>query len=308
MDVTAVPHFGELMGLLAALIFAWTSVFFTTAGRRLGVTTLNLLRLLGAVLLLGGTRLLLGQPLWPDAPLASVLWIGASGVVGLAVGDSALFRAFTLIGPRRSMLAMATAPVFTVVMAWSMLGESLGLQALGGIAVVMAGVMLAVAGKDPGGGSFAHPPRAVLWRGYGLAMIGAVGQGVGSVLVKLGMAGGDAPVDPLAATFVRMVFAWAAYWLVTLPRHDLRALLRPLRDLRGAAALGAATFFGPYVSVFISIVAIRHADTGVAQVLLSTVPIFVLLPSWLVYRDRPSAAALVGVVVAVAGGALLFLR
>ena len=68
------------------------------------------------------------------------------------------------------------------------------------------------------------------------------------------------------------------------------------------------TFLGPYLSVYVSIVAIRHAEAGVAQVLLGAVPIFVMGPAWLVYRDRPSPLALLGVVVAVAGGALLFLR
>ena len=93
-----------------------------------------------------------------------------------------------------------------------------------------------------------------------------------------------------------------------VPRHDLRELLRPLSDRRGTLSLGAATFLGPYVSVYISILAIRYAEAGVAQVLLGAVPIFVLGPAWLVYRDRPSPMALVGVVIAVAGGAVLFLR
>jgi drug/metabolite transporter (DMT)-like permease len=306
--VTGGAHFGELMALCAAMIFAWTSIFFTTAGKRLGVATLNLMRLLGAVILLGGTHWALSGRIWPEASLVSILWIGASGIVGLAIGDSALFRAFTLIGPRRGMLAMATAPVFTVVVAWVALGEALSALALFGIAVVMGGVMLAVLGKDPGGGEFADPARALLRRGYLLAMVAAAGQGFGSAFVKIGMAGGASEVDPLAATFVRMAFAFAAYWLVALPQHGLRSLLRPLRDRRGTLSLALATFLGPYVSVYLSIVAIRHAEAGVAQVLLGAVPIFVLLPAWLVYRDRPTPLALVGVVAAVAGGAILFLR
>jgi drug/metabolite transporter (DMT)-like permease len=206
------------------------------------------------------------------------------------------------------MMAMATAPVFTVLIAWIAIDEALGWRALVGIVVVMGGVMMAILGKDPGGGDFADPERRTLRRGYLLALIAAAGQGLGSAFVKIGMAGGAVEVSPLSATFVRMVFAWAAYWIAVVPRHDLRALLRPLRDRRGTGALALATFFGPYVSVYVSILAIRHAEAGVAQVLLGTVPIFVFLPSWLVYRDRPSGIALVGVVVAVAGGALLFLR
>ena len=306
--MTAIPHFGELMGLLAALIFAWSSVFFTSAGQRLGVTALNLIRLLGGTLLLGVTHWLLQGRIWPEAPLESILWIGLSGIVGLAIGDSALFRAFTLIGPRRGMLAMATAPVFTVLVAWLLIDESLGLQALVGIVIVMVGVMLAIVGKDPGGGRFADPDRALLRKGYALAMVAAAGQGLGSAFVKLGMAGGAVEVDPLAATFVRMAFAWAAYWLMVLPRQKPRALLNAFRDRRGVGALALATVMGPYVSVYISILAIRYAEAGVALVLLGTVPIFVLVPAWLVYRDRPSPLALVGVVLAVGGGALLFLR
>ncbi len=306
--MTSIPHFGELMGVLAALIFAWTSIFFTTAGQRLGVTTLNLLRLLGGMTLLGITQYAVNGSLWPEAPLASILWIGASGIIGLAIGDSALFRAFTLIGPRRGMLAMATAPVFTVLVAWLVLTENLDWLAILGIAVVTGAVVLAVVGNDPGGGQFAQPGKSVLRRGYLLALVAAAGQGLGSAFVKIGMAGGSVSVDPLAATFVRMVFAWAAYWIITLPRHDIRDLLRPLRDRKGTASLCLATFFGPYVSVYISILAIRYAEAGVAQVLLGMVPVFVIGPAWLVYKDRPSPMALTGVLVAVLGGALLFLR
>ena len=65
---------------------------------------------------------------------------------------------------------------------------------------------------------------------------------------------------------------------------------------------------GPYLSVYISLVAIHHAEAGVAQVLLGAVPIFVILPAWLVYRDQASPRSPLGVAVAIAGGALLFLR
>ena len=84
--------------------------------------------------------------------LRSLSILTCTFIVGLALGDSALFKAFALIGPRRGMMAMVTAPVFTVVVAWLALDERLGPLALAGIVVVIAGVLLAVAGRDPGGG------------------------------------------------------------------------------------------------------------------------------------------------------------
>ena len=65
---------------------------------------------------------------------------------------------------------------------------------------------------------------------------------------------------------------------------------------------------GPFISVWISLVAIRHTEAGVAQTLLGMVPVFVMLPAWLVHRDKPSPMSFVGILVAISGGALLFLR
>ncbi len=302
-------HAGELLALSAAMIFAWTSVLFTTAGRRLGPVTLNLGRLLGATILLAATHRLRFGSFWPvGVPLVSLLWIGGSGILGLAIGDSALFQSFVMIGPRRAMMLMVTAPVFTTVVAWGALAEHLGVFALIGISVVIVGVLLAVAGRDPGGGAFASPARDVRRTGLLLALLAAACQGFGSAFVKIGMAGGAVDVDPLSATLVRLAFACAAAWLVVLPRRGIRRVVAPLRDRVGAAALAGATVLGPFVSVWVSIEAIRRAPAGVAQVLLSAVPVFVLLPAWLVYRDRPAPVSLVGVCVAIAGGALLFLR
>lgn len=303
------PHFGETAALLAAFIFAWTSVFFTTAGQRLGVTVVNLLRLPGAAVCLSVTHFGLTGRFWPAGmATGDQVWIGLSGVIGLALGDSALFRAFTKIGPRRSMTVMALAPAVTAVAAWAALGERLGAQALLGIAVVIAGVMTAARGRDPGGGRFRDLPRDLLRAGLLLALVGAVCQGLGVVLAKLGMGAREAGVDPLGATLVRVAWAAAGYWIVVLPQQKLGALRERLRDRRGVGALAVAILLGPFFSVWVSLIAVKHTEAGVAQALLGMVPIFVLLPSWLVYRDRPSGLALIGVMLAVAGGVLLFLR
>jgi drug/metabolite transporter (DMT)-like permease len=307
------PHYGETMAILAALIFSWTSVFFTTAGRRLGVTTVNLLRLPSGALCLALSHLVLTGHIWPQGmDWNQQMWIGLSGVVGLAIGDSALFKAFTTIGPRRAMAVMALAPVFTVVLAWSMLGEHLGLWALTGIAVVIGGVVLASIGKAEGQGTFGTILPKTLRAGLLLALVASAGQGLGSAFAKLGMTAGSEPaatgVDPLGATLVRMVWAAVFYWIIVLPRQDVRGLAGRLRDRKGVAALVVAILMGPFISVWISVVAIKNTEAGIAQVLLGMVPIFVVLPAWIVYRDRPSARSVVGILIAIGGGALLFLR
>ncbi len=301
-------HYGETMAIIAAIIFSWTSVLFTLAGQRLGVTLVNLLRLPGAALCLALTHLALTGHLWPqNLALMDQFWLGMSGIVGLAIGDSALFRAFIIIGPRRSMTMMALAPVFTVIIAWSTLGEHLGPWALVGIVVVIIGVMIASMGRGNGSGQFGSLSQKVLRTGLLLALIASMGQGLGSVFAKMGMTG-VADVNPLGATLIRLCWASIAYWVVVLPRQNIPELSRKLRDRIGSTALVGAILLGPFISVWISVVAIKNTEAGIAQVLLGMVPIFVVAPAWLIYRDRPTPLSLLGIVVAVAGGALLFLR
>ncbi len=300
------------MAILAAMIFSWTSVFFTLAGHRLGVTTVNLLRLPTGALCLATSHLVLTGTLWPvGLAWQDQLWLGLSGIVGLGIGDSALFKSFTMIGPRRGMTVMALAPVFTTVVAWSALGEHLSRWALTGIAVVIAGVVIASQGRDGGKSRFANLSTRVMRIGLLLALVGSLGQGLGSVFAKLGLTGassGSAGVSPLSGTLVRIVWAAVAYWIVVLPRQDLRAMREKLRDGRGVAALAVGILMGPFISVWISLIAIDNAQTGVAQTLLGTVPVFVVIPAWIVYRDKPSVLSLLGILTAVIGGALLFLH
>ncbi len=302
------PNFGEVMALTAAIIFSWTSVLFTTAGQRLGTTLVNLLRLPGAAICLALTHLVITGHIWPqNMAHTDQLWIGLSGVVGLAIGDSALFQAFVKVGPRRSMTMMALAPVFTVIIAWSTLGEHLGPWALTGIATVIAGVMIASLGRSNGSGEFGSIDRKVLRTGLLLALMASAGQGLGSVFAKIGMSG-ESGVDPLGATLVRLCWATIAYWIFVLPKQNIPVLLNKLKDRRGSSALVGAILAGPFISVWISVVAIKNTEAGIAQVLLGMVPIFVLVPAWIIYRDRPTAVSLIGILVAVGGGALIFLR
>ncbi len=300
------------MAILAALIFSWTSVFFTIAGHRLGVTTVNLLRLPAGTLCLALSHLALTGTLWP-AGLAwqDQLWLGLSGIVGLAIGDSALFKSFTMIGPRRGMTVMALAPVFTTIVAWSALGEHLHNWALVGMAIVILGVIIASLGHDGGQGRFANLPTKVLRWGLLLALVGSLGQGLGSVFAKLGLTGtssGSAGVSPLAGTLVRIAWASVAYWIVVLPRQNFHTMREKLQDRRGVAALVTGILMGPFISVWISLIALGNTQAGIAQVLLGTVPVFVVIPAWIVYRDKPSVVSMLGILTAVAGGALLFLR
>jgi len=230
----------QLIGNSAAIVVSmlWTacSIFFSSAGKRIGSLSVNTFRITAAVGLLVTAHVILLGVLVPHAATGQWFYLGLSGVLGLAIGDIGYIGALVLIGPRRGVLLMSTAPIFAAIAAYAMMGETLGAWTLAGVAVTMSGVMLAIQETGDGGDSdeARRMPREKLALGYGLAVMGSACQGVGLVLSKIGMQASDGagPIDPLSATLMRMLAGAAAMWIVVL-------VSRRLWELRKATGTGA---------------------------------------------------------------------
>lgn len=306
---------GPAAGIATSALWTATSLLFTAAGRRLGPTIVNAVRILLAIVLLAVTHRALSGSWLPDVETRQVLLLGLSGVVGLSIGDQALFTAFVHVGPRVSMLIMTTAPLFAALFGWVALGETLGGVASVGIALTVAGVAWVVL-ERPRAEAVLHGSHRT--RGILLAFVAAACQAGGLYLSKEGMGHGWLPeeqhLDPQAATLVRMVFA-------ALGMVPILALYRARERKRRAAgiapahrgslgkglaftALGAAA--GPFLGVWMSLVAADRAPVGVAQTLCSLPPVFILPFAVWIHKERVSPRAAIGALIAVAGVALLF--
>jgi drug/metabolite transporter (DMT)-like permease len=302
---------GELLGNTAAVIVSllWTtcSILFSSAGKRIGALSVNTIRISAAVGLLLTAHVILVGALLPSATGSQWFYMGLSGLVGLAIGDIGYIGALVLIGPRRGVLLMSTAPIFAALAAYGMLGEALGVWALAGVAVTMSGVMMAVMDvNDPGEAQ--NLPRDKLAMGYGLAVLGSVCQGVGLVLSKYGMQGidGAEPIGALPATLMRMLVGAASMWIIVLALGRVGEIRNGAKD-RGAVGrtlTGAVT--GPFLGVWLSMVAISNAPIGVAQTLMSLMPIMVIPVVWVVYKQRTGWRGIAGACIAIAGVAMLF--
>jgi drug/metabolite transporter (DMT)-like permease len=309
---------GPAAGIATSMLWTATSLFFTAAGRRLGPTAVNTLRIGLAILLLGITHRLLQGAWLPDIVATRQVWLLAgSGIIGLAIGDQALFTAFVHIGPRISMLIMTTAPLFAAFFGWVALGETLGGFAWVGIVLVIGGVAWVVA-ERPRRPFDTGPSR----RGVGilLAFVAAACQAAGLLLSKQGMGHGwlprEAHLAPQAATLMRMLFAGVGVvpiftWYLYRQRGRITLLKRAAGSgSRRAGCLFAAggAIAGPYLGVWMSLVATDQAPLGVAQTLCSLPPIFLLPFAATIHKEHISLRAILGAFVAVGGAGLLFFQ
>ena len=295
------PFIGEFAALAAAFFWGFGALLFEAAGTRIGAFQTNLLRIIIGSLLLSLTLFLQTGAFFPiHASRSNYIWLGLSGIVGLAIGDGALFYAIVILGPRLSTLLLSLAPPVATLIAWIFLGESLEFLALLGIIITITAIAWVVSEKHGD-----EHIRGSKTAGVILGIVAALGQGVGVILAKMGLAGG---IDALSATLIRMLPAAVMLWGVAIFTRHAGSSMLALKDKFSALAVVGGSIVGPFVGVWLSIVAVKYTEAGVATTLLATVPILLIPMEYVVHKRTPSLRAALGAVLAVVGVGLIFLR
>ncbi|MBI5473069.1 MAG: DMT family transporter [Ignavibacteriae bacterium] len=295
------PFLGELSALLTACLWSCSALLFTSATKRVGSSYVNSARLVLAALFLVPTIAVFDLNI--ALSTSQLVYLSLSGVIGLTLGDTFLFKAFKDIGARISMLMMSAAPAIAALLAYGMLGETLSVLGIAGIAVTLFGIAIVVLDRS---GS-RHERTSVTALGLLYAFLAAIGQGVGLIFAKLAFR--ESPVNGFVATEVRIVAALALLLPLLIMTNRLRNPVRVFStDTKALLLTSIGAVIGPFLGISFSLIAIEYAKVGIAATIMATVPIIMLPLVKIVYREKLSMRAIVGAFVAVAGVAMLFLQ
>ena len=296
------PYLGETAGLLTSLFYAINSVFITKAGRQVGAVVSNRTRVIFALVYLGALNLILfHQPLPFSAGSDRWLWLSLSGVIGLALGDYFLFQSYLSIGPRLGNLLLSLSPILAALEAWLFLDERLRPGQVLGILLALGGILWVVLERENGAEPFPeHFTRGVLF-----GIISAACQATGFVFSRQGLYGS---FSPLQGNAIRMLAAAGALLVMALIQKQVRGTLQSLREHPDALRLlMIAAFIGPVIGVSLSLLSLQHAPVGVASILTSLTPVFMLPISVMVFKERLKLQAVLGTLLAMTGVAILFI-
>ena len=298
------PFVGELAALATSFFFSVGPTFFTLAGRLVGSVVVNRTRLVVAFGYLLIVHLILYGSLLPlDAAPDRWLWLGLSGLIGFVLGDAALFQAFIVIGTRLTMLIFTVNPIIATLLGWLFLGETLTPIQLLGMGITLSGIAWVMLERN-NSVQRQMTPKAYT-TGILLAALAGAGQAVGAVTAKLGLYG-DFPV--LSGQIIRVSVAVVGIWILTILRGKARSTLQALKDQPKAIQfILIASFLGPFLGVFFSLVAIQHTHVGIASTLMSLQPIFLIPIGYYFFKEEISWRSIVGTIVALAGVAVIFL-
>ena len=236
-----------------------------------------------------------------DAGPERWFWLGISGLVGFVIGDAMLFEAFVVVGTRVSMLLMSLVPIMSALFAWIFLGEVLNVLEVTAITLTVSGIIWVVADKQKDKNWVKG--KRLFW-GIALGVGGALGQTFGLILSEKGLEGG---FSTLTGNLIRVLCGVVVIWLFTMVRGRVKQTFISLKDKKAFGALVAGSFFGPFVGVWLSLVAIKYARIGIASTLISTTPIFLIPITYWIFKDRITINAILGTVVAIVGVAILLL-
>ena len=293
---------GEIAALFTSFCWSVSAIGFTKASQQVGSQATNRVRVLLAMLaLLLINTILYDQPIPLHAGASRWAWLGISGVIGLSMGDAFLFQAYKEIGARLGLLLLSLAPVFGAAIAWIFFGQALSILQVAAIGITLAGISWVVLAR-PNGTS--GNVRKATGRGVLYGVLAALGQATGLVFSQQGMTGS---FSPFAGTLIRMFAAAAALWIVAGLQKQAGTTLAAMRTY--PAAFGWIAFgalFGPVIGVSSSLLAVQHADIGVASTLMALPPIFMLPISYFVFKERFGWQVVAGTILAIAGVALLF--
>ena len=273
-------HLGEFAALLVAVFWTVTSLAFESASHKIGSVAVNILRLVLGFIFLSLFSFIHRGLLFPsDATYENWKWLVLSGLIGFVFGDLFLFKSYMIIGSRFSMLIMTLVPPITAFFSFLILGERLTLFHLFGMTLTFAGITMSIFSRKSKDEklSLKLAPKGILF-----ALGGAVGQALGLVLSKLGMRG----YDPFAATQIRIIAGIFGYTILVTVLARWAYVFKALKNRNGMMLTSLGAFFGPFLGVSFSLVAIKYTEAGIASTIMALVPVFIIIPAVAFLKEK----------------------
>ena len=252
-------------------------------------------------------------PLYADWKAWS--WLALSGLVGYVFGDYCLFNSYVVFGSRYGQLFMTLAPPAAGIAGWLMLGEAMSWHSWLAMLVTITGIAYSILNR---GGESHKLTLQLPLKGVLLGIGAGVGQGVGLVLSKIGLECYEAALPqeapaavarmmPFAGTFIRAIFGLAGFAAILALRKELYQVRDALHDGKGMSFAVLTTFFGPFLGVSLSLMAVQYAQAGVASTLMALTPVLIIVPYALINKQRITAKEVLGTLITITGVALFFL-
>ena len=294
------PVIAVISALGASACWAAMALLARRPATLFGPFALTRLQLISAAMVL--IALVTVQGGWQSVAWSHWMAFVVASVVGVVLGNMAMFACLRRGGPRRTLLLVSMNGPFAALLGFLFLNETMSGQDLAGCAIALAGMALAIRfGGNPD--DRMEDVRGPMWIMVALGLLTALANAISLVFLKPAMLAGT---DPLAANALRtgggaLVVLLISLWRVPRTSSPSNPGIGLLIHAITPGLLGFV------VAVSLQLYAVRWMDTGIAVILSSAAPVIMLPMIWFVTGKLPRLLAWVGALLALAGIALILL-
>jgi drug/metabolite transporter (DMT)-like permease len=294
--------------LLAALLFSISAICGYRSSKQIGGVEANFWRICIAAFCLAVWTHFFGSGL---SGVAFPLFV-VSGFFGIGLGDTGYFQALPRLGSRRAvLLTQCFIPLFAILIEWLWLGTRLAGVQLFCIAMILTGVVIALAPGD-----HAKIPPRQLWLGVMFTAFAGLCSAFGAVLSRkayfVAHAAGEFP-DPGTTGYQRVLggLLIPAIILLAAKSHSARAHGGVFEEKTRRVSSEKWRRIWPWVlgnslagqTLGVTCVqwALEKIPTGIVMAVVATTPIVLLPMTRIVEKEKIGIRSLAGALVAVAG-------
>jgi drug/metabolite transporter (DMT)-like permease len=287
----------------AAFFYAWSVTCARRSSAHHGPDLANLGRLLVAIVIVGLFVAFSGRHPFS----AGWGWLLLGGVLGLGIGDIALFHALPRIGVGLTMLlTQCLAAPFALILEYEALGHAPSGAQMVAALVILIGVAVAL-------GAPAEGDPAERRTGVWLGVLSALGQACGAVSTPMTVhaceAAGQTIPDGFAQAFVRLLggVPIVLLFLLWASRKDglLAKVRRPYASASAPWWMLMNGISGPALGVACYQWALTRHPAALVLSVVALTPLIGLMMQWAVEGQRPSWRLWLGGAIAIAGVILL---
>jgi drug/metabolite transporter (DMT)-like permease len=294
---------GEIAALGTAVTWSFALLLYTLASRKMGSFTMSHFRMgFGLLTLFFLNWIVMGTPSLAHLSQEQWIWIGLSGFCGFFLCDALLLQSCVDIGPKTAILLFTTSPFMSAFLGYFFLHETLTLFTWLGMIITLCGIGVVVFEQKRDGINFKSKH---IIRGLCFAVGAAFFQAAGFALAKPAMIS-DNPIDPLTTTFVRAIFGFLGFWLITLFSGRVKKVIRHVQDKQSMLYIFTGATISLVFGVWLSMIAVKLAPIGIVTTIMALMPVTVLPLAALIYKEKITKRAIIGAVIACIGVAVLF--
>ena len=291
---------GVGIALLTSLAWSISSICIKLVADKIDSLSINTLRTwVGSILLITFIITTGRQEVFLTIPFQSFVYVIASGVLAMVVGDTIYIKSIALLDVSIAFpLSQCAFILLAVLSAILILDEHFTWITITGAVLVVVGIYLMTSSRGRGGNP--TDKKRIDPKGLLYILVAVVAWTGATILLKVGVIG----VDPFIAAGMRISASAMVLLFLVLSRQGRTSSFGKIgkRTLVLIAAAGLLTY-GIAAVGYIS--AIQWIGAGKTVLLTATAPLFALPFSILILKEKPTAYRITGVLISVGGVCLV---